>query len=186
MIRTTMSLHIALLFAGLGISLSTIAAVPANAQNQNMEVIHHPNYDKNVFMPFVPAIKIKSGKILWLAGTTALPVYHDHPHKRDEIQKYMVNDLEAQTRAAMDGIKQTVVAAGGNFLVGGRCLRVCQLLGQGDDAVELIAVALESRQVHSGEIGGRDLAALDQRREHRDRFEREVFEVGRDGDSRGT
>ena len=74
MIRTTMSLHIALLFAGLGISLSMTAAVPANAQNQNMEVIHHPNYDKNVFMPFVPAIKIKSGKILWLAGTTALPV----------------------------------------------------------------------------------------------------------------
>jgi hypothetical protein len=62
MIRTTMSLHIALLFAGLGISLSTIS-VPANAQNQNMEVIHHPNYDKNVFMPFVPAIKIKTGKI---------------------------------------------------------------------------------------------------------------------------
>jgi len=115
MIRTTMSLHIALLFAGHGISLSTIAAVPANAQNQNMEVIHHPNYDKNVFMPFVPAIKIKSGKILWLAGTTALPVYHDHPHKRDEIQKYMVNDLEAQTRAAMDGIKQTLDASGASF-----------------------------------------------------------------------
>ena len=115
MIRTTMSPHIALLFAGLGISLSTIAAVPANAQNQNMEVIHHPNYDKNVFMPFVPAIKIKSGKILWLAGTTALPVYHDHPHKRDEIQKYMVNDLEAQTRAAMDGIKQTLDASGASF-----------------------------------------------------------------------
>jgi hypothetical protein len=31
-------------------------------------------------MPFAPAIKIKSGKILWLAGTTALRVYHDHPH----------------------------------------------------------------------------------------------------------
>jgi enamine deaminase RidA (YjgF/YER057c/UK114 family) len=115
MIRTTMSLHIALLFAGLGIGLSTIVAAPANAQNQNMEVIHHPNYDKNVFMPFVPAIKIKSGKILWLAGTTALPVYHDHPHKRDEIQKYMVNDLEAQTRAAMDGIKQTLDASGASF-----------------------------------------------------------------------
>lgn len=58
--------------------------MPAKAQNQNIEVIHHPNYDKNVFMPFVPAIKIKSGNILWLAGTTALPVYHDHPHKRDQ------------------------------------------------------------------------------------------------------
>jgi hypothetical protein len=66
MIRATMSLHIALMFAGLGVSLSTLAPAPANAQNQNMEVIHHPNYDKNVFMPFVPAIKIKSGKILWL------------------------------------------------------------------------------------------------------------------------
>jgi enamine deaminase RidA (YjgF/YER057c/UK114 family) len=59
--------------------------------------------------------KIKSGKILWLAGTTALPVYHDHPHKRDQIQQYLVNDLEAQTRAAMDGIKQTLDAAGASF-----------------------------------------------------------------------
>ena len=115
MIQTTMSPHIALLLAGLGFSLSTMATVPANAQNQNMEVIHHPNYDKNVFMPFVPAIKIKSGKILWLAGTTALPVYHDHPHKRDEIAQYMTNDLEAQTRRAMDGIKQTLEASGASF-----------------------------------------------------------------------
>ena len=91
------------------------ASAPATAQNQHMEIIHHPNYDKNVFMPFVPAIKIKSGKILWLAGTTALPVYHDHPHKRDEIQQYMTNDLEAQTRRAMDGIKQTLEAAGASF-----------------------------------------------------------------------
>src|SRR5262249_2341200 len=82
---------------------------------QNMEVIHHPNYDKGVFMPFVPAIKIKSGKLLCLAGTTALPVYHDHPHKRDQIQQYMANDLEAQTRAAMAGIKQTFDAAGASF-----------------------------------------------------------------------
>ena len=115
MIRITMSVRMALVFAGLVLNLSTLVPAPANAQNQNMEVIHHPNYDKNVFMPFVPAIKIKSGKILWLAGTTALPVYHDHPHKRDEIQKYMVNDLEAQTRAAMDGIKQTLDASGASF-----------------------------------------------------------------------
>src|SRR5205807_9131110 len=99
----------------LGITAAVLASTPAKAQNQNMEVIHHPNYDKNVFMPFVPAIKIKSGKLLWLAGTTALPVYHDHPHKRDEIQKHLVNDLEAQTRAAMEGIKRTLEAAGASF-----------------------------------------------------------------------
>ena len=44
--------------------------------NQHMEVIHHPNRDETIPMPFVPAIKIRSGKLLWLAGTTALPVYH--------------------------------------------------------------------------------------------------------------
>ena len=80
-----------------------------------MEIIHHPNYDKTVNMPFPPAIKIKSGKLLWLAGTTALPVYHDHPHKRDQIQQYMENDLEAQTRRAMDGIEQTLEASGASF-----------------------------------------------------------------------
>ena len=115
MTRTALSLHVALIFAGFSISVAILTPAPAKAQNQNMEVLHHPNYDKNVFMPFVPAIKIKTGKILWLAGTTALPVYHDHPHKRDEIQKYMVNDLEAQTRAAMDGIKQTLDASGASF-----------------------------------------------------------------------
>ncbi|TMH10825.1 MAG: hypothetical protein E6H70_16450, partial [Betaproteobacteria bacterium] len=44
----------------------TFAAAPARAQSGNhLEIIHHPNYDKSVFMPFSPAIKVKSGKILW-------------------------------------------------------------------------------------------------------------------------
>src|SRR6201988_3246350 len=113
MIRTT--LRVALTLTMLGVMAAALASTPAEAQNQHMEVIHHPDYDKSVFMPFVPAIKIKSGKILWLAGTTALPVYHDHPHKRDQILQYMVNDLEAQTRAAMEGIKETLDAAGASF-----------------------------------------------------------------------
>jgi len=93
--------------------LAALVAGPALAQSgNNLEIIHHPNYDKSVFMPFSPAIKIKSGKILWLAGGTALPVYHDHPHKRDEVVKYLTNDLEAQVRQAMDGIMQTLKAAG--------------------------------------------------------------------------
>jgi len=90
-------------------------AAPAFAQSgDHLEVINHPNYDKSVFMPFSPAIKIKSGKILWLAGGTALPVYHDHPHKREQILQYLKNDLEAQVRQAMDGIMETLKAAGGS------------------------------------------------------------------------
>ena len=98
-------------FAALGLAAVTFS-VPAAAQSPNLEIIHHPNYDKTLFMPFSPAIKIKSGKILWLAGGTALPVYHDHPHKREQILKYLVNDLEAQTRSTMDGVMETLKAAG--------------------------------------------------------------------------
>ena len=83
--------------------------------NRHMEVIHHPDYDKTVFMPYAPAIKIKTGKILWLSGNTSLPVYHDHPHRREDVLTYMPNDLEAQTRMAMDGIQQTLAAAHGTF-----------------------------------------------------------------------
>ena len=89
-----------------------VVGTSAFAQSgNNLETIHHPNYNQNVFMPFAPAIKVKSGKLLWLAGGTALPVYHDHPHKREEVVKYLTNDLEAQVRQTMDGIMQTLKAA---------------------------------------------------------------------------
>src|SRR5207244_4647993 len=90
-----------------------LVAAPAWAQSgNNLEIVHHPNYDKSVFMPFSPAIKIKSGKILWLAGGTALPVYHDHPHKREQILQYLTNDLDAQMRRTMAGIMETLKASG--------------------------------------------------------------------------
>jgi len=98
------------------VSLATrMLPTPLFAQNQRLQIIQHRTYDKALNMPYAPAIKINGGKLLWLSGNTALPVYHDHPHRREDILKYMPNDLAAQTRSAMDGIKQTLEAAGGNF-----------------------------------------------------------------------
>jgi 2-iminobutanoate/2-iminopropanoate deaminase len=92
-----------------------LVPTPASAQSgEHLEAIHHPGYDQTVSMPFVPAIKVKSGKLLWLSGGTALPVYHDHPHRRDQILKYLPNDLEEQVRQTMDGIMATLKAAGGS------------------------------------------------------------------------
>ena len=93
------------------LAFSVLASAAAAQSGNNLEIIHHPNYDKSLFMPFSPAIKIKSGKILWLAGGTALPVYHDHPHKREQVLQYLGNDLEAQVRRTMDGIMETLKAA---------------------------------------------------------------------------
>ena len=98
-----------------GVFCLVLTVRPASTQSgEHLEVVHHPGYDTTISMPFVPAIKIKSGKLLWLAGGTALPVYHDHPHRRDQILKYLPNDLEAQVRQTMDGIMATLKAAGGS------------------------------------------------------------------------
>jgi len=94
---------------------SRMLPMPLFAQSQRLQTIQHRTYDKSLNMPYAPAIEISSGKILWLSGNTALPVYHDHPHRREDILKYLPNDLAAQTRAAMEGIKQTLEAAGANF-----------------------------------------------------------------------
>src|SRR3954462_4538980 len=92
--------------------LAALLAGSAFAQSgNNLEIIHHPNYNQSVFMPFSPAIKVKSGKLLWLAGGTALPVYHDHPHKPEEVVTSLTNCLGAQVRQSMDGIMQTLKAA---------------------------------------------------------------------------
>jgi enamine deaminase RidA (YjgF/YER057c/UK114 family) len=103
--------------AGLIASVFCLGLVvqPASAQTgEHLEAINHPGYDATISMPFVPAIKVKSGKLLWLSGGTALPVYHDHPHQRDQILKYLPNDLEAQVRQTMEGIMTTLKAAGGS------------------------------------------------------------------------
>jgi len=112
MLKMTKVVRAAVALAALGLA-TLVTPAPAIAQSgDHLETIHHPNYDKSVFMPFVPALKVKSGKMLWLAGGTALPVYHDHPHKRDQILKYLTNDLEGQVRQTMDGIMETLKAAG--------------------------------------------------------------------------
>ena len=56
MIRT-LSLRATLALSVIAIVPALVGPAAAQAQNQHMEVIHHPDYDKTVFMPFVPAIK---------------------------------------------------------------------------------------------------------------------------------
>ena len=63
MIRITMSVRMALVFAGLGLNLSTLVPAPANAQNQNMEVIHHPKLRQERVHAVRARHQIKSGKI---------------------------------------------------------------------------------------------------------------------------
>jgi 2-iminobutanoate/2-iminopropanoate deaminase len=65
-------------------------------------------------MPYTPAIKVHSGKLVFLAGVTAAPVYHTHPHIPSEFDD-IPEDAEAQTEMAMENLKTVVEAAGGTL-----------------------------------------------------------------------
>ena len=50
---------------------------------KTIEHIHWPDAP-DLWMPYAPAIKVTGGTTVYLAGVTAAPVYHHHPHRPEE------------------------------------------------------------------------------------------------------
>ena len=65
-------------------------------------------------MPYAPAIKVTGGTHVHLAGVTAAPVYHHHPHRPKEFDD-MPGDMEGQTRAALENLKNGLHSVGAGF-----------------------------------------------------------------------
>ena len=53
---------------------------------KTIEHVHWPDAP-DLWMPYAPAIKVKGGTTVYLAGVTAAPAYHDHPHPPEEFDK---------------------------------------------------------------------------------------------------
>lgn len=64
-----------------------------------------------MWMPYAPAIKVTGGTTVYLAGVTAAPVYHHHPHRPEEFNTMPV-DMEGQARAALENLKRSLAAVG--------------------------------------------------------------------------
>ena len=79
-----------------------------------VEHIHLEENDPKWNMPYVPAIKVHSGKLVFLAGVTAAPIYHSHPHIPAEFD-HIPEDAAAQTEMTMENLKRVLHAAGGDF-----------------------------------------------------------------------
>ena len=50
---------------------------------KTIEHVHWPDAP-DMWMPYAPAIKVRGGTTVYLAGVTAAPVYHHHPHRPEE------------------------------------------------------------------------------------------------------
>lgn len=65
-------------------------------------------------MPYTPAIKTTGGALVHLAGVTAAPVYHSHPHIAEEFDNIPLDPAE-QARLAIAAIEEILAAAGGTL-----------------------------------------------------------------------
>src|SRR6476659_3291127 len=80
---------------------------------KSIEHVHWPDAPY-MWMPYAPAIKVKGGTTVYLAGVTAAPVYHPHPHRPEEFDA-MPRDMEGQARAALENLKRGLEAVGATF-----------------------------------------------------------------------
>jgi 2-iminobutanoate/2-iminopropanoate deaminase len=66
------------------------------------------------FMPYAPLIRVRpGGTLLFLSGSTALPLYHQHPHEHDTLDP--PTDARAQTRLVMENLQKVLAASGASF-----------------------------------------------------------------------
>jgi enamine deaminase RidA (YjgF/YER057c/UK114 family) len=80
---------------------------------KKVEHIHWPEAP-DMWMPYAPAITVTGGSMVFLAGVTAAPVYHHHPHRPEEFDS-MPADMAGQARAALDNLKKGLDAVGAGF-----------------------------------------------------------------------
>ena len=78
-----------------------------------IEHVHWRNAP-DMWMPYAPAIKVTGGTTVFLAGVTAAPVYHHHPHRPEEFNA-MPADMAGQTRAALENLKKSLQSVGARF-----------------------------------------------------------------------
>ncbi len=68
----------------------------------------------DMWMPYAPAIRVTGGTTVYLAGVTAAPMYHHHPHRPEEFDD-MPTDMEGQARVALDHLRKSLDAVGAGF-----------------------------------------------------------------------
>ena len=81
--------------------------------SKSIEHVHWANAPK-MWMPYAPAIRVNGGTTVFLAGVTAAPMYHHHPHRPEEFNT-MPRDMAGQTRAALENLKRSLDSIGADF-----------------------------------------------------------------------
>jgi len=77
---------------------------------KHLAIVHHADRRTDVVMPYAPGIAVRGGRLVFLSGVTAAPVYHSHPHRDEEFD--LPSSMREQAVLAMENLKKTLEAAG--------------------------------------------------------------------------
>ncbi len=77
---------------------------------KQIAVVHHADRRTDVAMPYAPGIVVCRGRLVFLSGVTAAPVYHSHPHRDEEFD--LPVSMRDQAVLAMENLKKTLESAG--------------------------------------------------------------------------
>lgn len=77
---------------------------------KELATVHHADRRTDVEMPYAPAILVRRGRLVFLSGLTAAPVYHSHPHREEEFD--LPVNMREQAIRTMENLKKTLEAAG--------------------------------------------------------------------------
>ena len=101
------------------------------------EVIHTEDNDPRFNMPYAPAIRVTSGSIMFLAGVTAAPVYHSHPHIASEFDDIPL-DPGDQAAATVEALRSIMESAGGTLADIVEMTRYIKDVGENQDAINQV------------------------------------------------
>jgi enamine deaminase RidA (YjgF/YER057c/UK114 family) len=104
---------------------------------KQVELIHTEENDPVYNMPYTPAIKVRGGATVYVAGVTAAPVYHHHPHIKSDFEDIPLGPGE-QTRKAMENLRQVLQAAGGDLTDIVQIFRFICDIDQNQDAINRV------------------------------------------------
>ncbi len=125
--------------AGLLAGAALVIIAGCQRASQPYEYIHLPGTEPaaGANMPFTSAIRVRSGSILFLSGTSGAPVPHSHPHVPAEFD-HLDFSAEAQTVRVMERLKATVEAAGGQLSDIVQVTRFVVDIGNNQDAINVV------------------------------------------------
>jgi len=101
------------------------------------EMIHTEENNPAYNMPYTPAVKVRSEATVYVAGITAAPVYHHHPHIKSDFENIPLDPGE-QTKLAMENLLGVLQAAGGDLTDIVQLFRFIRNIDKNQDAVNKV------------------------------------------------